>query len=472
MNCLDYFKQLCSVPRGSGNTKQVSDLLFSFCREQGCECVQDDTGNVVAYKAGSTGREDEEPVILQAHMDMVCVAEEGTGKDLSREAVELTEEDGYIRAAGTSLGADDGIGVAMIMAVLADDTLSHPPLEAVFTVDEETSMAGAVALDLSLLRGRRLINLDDEREGAINAGCAGGQRLETVIPCIRETAGEWDVFYTIEIGGLMGGHSGCDITGHRANAARLLARILYGLSLKMGIRLCEFRSGRADNVIPDYAMAVAAVPKENAADFERLAMKHEILFRHEYPNETGFRLMLEKCDPDGMAVLPAATKSMMRFLSSVPDGLRKMSEDFPDIAQTSSNAGLVSLEPDGMHIRMLLRSSVPEELEELKELVLRMAEHDGGRVIEGGGYPAWRYRKDSALREAAAAVYAEMTGRKPEIKSTHGGLEVGIFDSKLEGLDSIAIGPDITDIHSVREKLDIGSAERTYEWLVAILGRI
>jgi len=472
MNCLDYFKQLCSVPHGSGNTKQVSDLLFSFCKEHSSECFQDEKGNVAAYKEGSAGRENEEPVILQAHMDMVCVADEGVTVDLSKEPIRLCDDGTYIWAEGTSLGADDGIGVAMIMAVLADGTLSHPPIEAVFTVDEETSMVGAGSFDISKLKGKRMINLDDETEGAITVGCAGGTRFDIVIPCLWEALQPTDVCYKVSISGLLGGHSGCDITEHRANAARLVARIFYGLSLKMGLRLCEFRAGRADNVIPSGAEAVIAVPEESIADFERLAKKHEVLFRKEYPNEAGMTLSVERTARREKGVVIRHSKSMMRFLSSVPDGLRRMCEDFPDTARTSSNCGICTLEQKGMHIRMLLRSSLPEDMDELKDIVLKMAEHDGASLTEEGSYPAWVYRRESPLRSTAIDVFKDMNGKDAAVRVTHGGLETGLFDSKIEDFDCISMGPTITDIHSPREKMEIDSALRTYEWLTAILAKI
>jgi len=469
MNCLNYFKQLCSVPHGSGNIKQVSDLLFSFGKEHGLESVQDEKGNVIIYKAGSIGKEDLEPVILQAHMDMVCVKEDGCNKDMTTEGLDIEEDGNFIWAKGTSLGGDDCIGCAMMMTILADDKLEHTPIEAVFTVDEETDMGGAKALDVTLLKGKRLINLDDELEGEITVSCAGGIRIDTVIPCIREEIKDTDVCYKVEIKGLLGGHSGVEIDKNRANAIRLLARLFFGLSLKMDLKICEFEGGIAPNVIPGKATAVVALPQTSVEDFERLTIKHEMLFKKEYPNETDLSLSFERTDNKDYGVVCKQTKAMCRMLSSVPDGLRKMSEDFKDLPHTSSNLGLASLEQDGLHATMHPRSCEDEARDELVEMILKMVAHDGGHASLQSKYPAWKYRKESSLRDLASKIYYERTGHAPQIHATHGGLETGIFSTKIEDFDCIAIGPNIYDIHSPKERMELGSVDRTYDYLVEIL---
>ena len=472
MTVLDYFKEMCAIPHGSGNTAAVSGWLVDFAKQHELRHIQDEIGNVVIYKSGSAGKENDEPVILQAHMDMVCVKENWVEKDFLTEAVDLESDGEWLWAKGTSLGADDGIGAAMILSVLSDDSLAHPPIEAIFTVDEETGMDGARVLDLSIISGKRMINLDHGLDGSITVGCAGGVNAICFVPCVREPLADDDVCYKVSITGLLGGHSGGKIHEGRANASRLLARLLYGLSLKMKLKVCEFNGGTAHNVIPSSAAAVVAVPKASTADFERLAGKHEKLFKLETPIEKNLTLSFEQCDKPENGVTAGESKKLCRMLSSLPDGMRKKMEGFENLARQSSNIGVVRLEKDGLHLTSFIRSPYEEERQEIADLFLEIVQHDGGRVEYADPFPGWEYRKDSKLRETAERLFREKHGKEPIIEMTHGGLEIGFFAEKIAGFDCIAMGPTMTDIHSTSEKLNLKSTEDTYEWLKEILAAI
>lgn len=453
------------MPHGSGNEKQISDWLVCFAKEHNLNYVQDKENNVIIYKDGEG-----EPVILQAHMDMVCVKTDSSTKDMSKEGLDLEQDEKYLWAKDTSLGADDGIGVAMILEVLADDTLKMHPIEAVFTVNEEAGMTGAKAIDEKALKGKMLINLDSEEEGKITAGCAGGARLDIEIPCIRETLSKDDVCYEVTIDGLLGGHSGTAIHLHRANANRLLSRLFYGLSLKMEVKICEFKGGIVENAIASKARAVVAISANAIEDFERLTGKHEYLFKKEYPNEENLKLSFTRMNENAeSAVVVRQSKAISRMLSSIPDGLRKMCDDFKDIPQTSSNLGVAELTTKGIRAEVLVRSSVAEEKQEVIDMITAMVKHDGGSVTINSEYPEWPYKKDSKLKDVAMKTFENINGKTPEITVTHGGLEIGYFESKINGLESISIGPDIFDIHSYNEKLELASSERTYKWLLEIL---
>ena len=339
-----FFKLLSSVPHGSGNTRAVSDICVLFAREKGLEYYQDELNNVVIYKDGTPGYRDEDYVILQGHLDMVCVKSADCTKDLSKVPVDIKTDGEFVWADKTSLGADDIIAPAIIMAILDDDSLKHPPICAVFTADEETGLTGAKGLDISRLKGKRMINIDSEIESDLTCGCAGAMRVDIVFPIVKETTASDDVFYCITVDGLLGGHSGLDISRHRANAIRLLARIIYGTALKWNIRLCSFSGGKFDNAIPDSAKAVIAVKKSDEESFSRLAIKHEILFKHEFDeSDSNVKVHVEKCEDDyAFCAVGRVTKSIMRSLSSVPDGCKKMNEYIPYLPSVTSRIRMVT----------------------------------------------------------------------------------------------------------------------------------
>ena len=473
-NVFKYFSLLSSVPHGSGNTKAVSDICVSFAKEKGLEYYQDELNNVVIYKDGTGVYTDDDYVILQGHLDMVCVKTEECTKDLSVDPVDLKTDGEFVWADMTSLGADDIIAPAMILSILDDDDLNHPPICAVFTSDEETGLLGANGIDITHIKGKRMINIDSEIESVVTCGCAGAMRVESMFPLIRETVTSDDVFYSITVDGLLGGHSGIDITKHRGNAVRLLARIIYGTTLKWNIRLCSFSGGLFDNAIPSSAKAVVAVNKSDEEAFAKLAMKHEILFRHEFSeSDPDVKVHVNKIEYDcDTCLVGRMTKSIMSSLSSVPDGCKKMNESFPELPSVSSNIGIAEMKNDKFNFVSLIRSNESEGKEEVFDQLKEMAEHDGAAVSVVSEYPEWEYNNDSYLKKLCIDTYREIFNKDMTVTVTHGGLETAVFSSKIHDLDVISIGPDIFDIHSVNEKLSVQSVGRIYSLICSMLSKM
>lgn len=458
----EYFELLSSVPHGSGNTKAIADICQQFAIDHNLDYYRDEYNNIIIYKDASEGYKGD-PLILQGHLDMVCVKEPESDKDLTNDPIDIRTDGEYVWADKTSLGADDVIAEAVTLAILEDDSLRHPPICAVFTADEETGMNGARMLDKSKVTGSRMINLDSEGEGYVTCGCAGGIRAVCSFPVIRESVGN-DICYKINISGLLGGHSGREIAKSRANAIRLLARLIYGVSLKWNVRICSFSGGKFDNAIPTSAEAVVAVSREDAEDFEKLAGKHEKLFRYEYRNsDSDIHIDIQKTDQEELCIVRSLSKSLMRCLSSVPDGLRKMNEDLPDLPSISSNIGIARLADTDFRFVSLIRSNEPGQKEEVFKLISSMVEHDGGKVSIENEYPEWVFKKESKLRDLYISLGRKLFNTDIQITATHGGLEAGMFSSADPDLDIIAIGPELSDIHSTRERVEVSSVDRLYK---------
>ncbi len=458
----DYFEQLCAVPHGSGNTAAASDLCVAFAQAHGLRCRREACGNVVIWKKASPGCEGAAPVILQGHLDMVCAKTDDCPKDMAKEGLDLRTDGTWVWADKTSLGGDDGIAVAMILAILADDTLVHPPLEAVFTVEEETGMDGAAALDVSDLKGRKLLNLDSEIEGVFTVSCAGGMRSDCLLPAAM-TAATGMTGFTLTVAGLQGGHSGADIHRGRGSANQLMGRVLYGaLEAVPGLRLASLNGGQFDNVICSRCTAAVAVPAGQEAALETFARSFAEELRNEYAvTDPGVTLTCERSAVSA-AVDAERTAVLLRALAAMPHGVAAMDTDFPGLVQTSLNMGVVCLSEDGLHITFSIRSSLASRKEMLARRVRAVAALAGGAVTERGRYPGWQYRRESAFRDTVVAAYEKVTGREAVVEATHGGLECGLLIEKLPGLDAVSLGPDIPDIHSVRERLGVASTARVY----------
>lgn len=500
----DYFEELTRIPRGSGNEKAVSDHLVSFAKEHGLFCVQDQADNVIIIKEASAGYEAEEPIILQGHMDMVAVKDADCEINLERDALALAVEGDTIYARGTSLGGDDGIAIAYVLALLEDETLSHPRLEAVFTTDEEVGMNGAAAIDLSMLRGRRLINIDSEEEGILTVGCAGGVRVHSVIPVKRESCR--GVSARIRIHGLQGGHSGAEIDKQRGNANCLMGRFLFGLCGKLSYALASCAGGTKDNAIPVEAEAelvIAAGKKEALAsavtEYERILQKEyagrdagvqvSLTFgKKNNGSSCGGENNMSSCGGENImsadseedsgsdaaefeysALDNASTETVVQFLASVPNGVQAMSTDIRGLVETSLNMGIVRLTEAGLETDHSIRSSVASAKDALREKLTALSGLAGGTVSCHGDYPAWEYRKDSPLREKMIAQYRGMFDREPKVEVIHAGLECGLLSAKLPGLDCVSFGPDLSDIHTTSERMHIASVGRMYEYLRALI---
>ncbi len=468
---LYYFEEICKIPHGSRNTRQISDYLVGFAKEHGLRWVQDEVNNVVIYKDGTPGYEHHPTVILQGHMDMVAEKTKDSPIDFLTDGLELRTDGELIWAEGTTLGGDDGIAVAYALAILEDDRIPHPPLECVFTVDEEIGMDGAAALDPALLQGRVFINCDSEAEGILTVSCAGGATSGLHLPVKIDRAEGKGIH--IYVDGLLGGHSGAEIHKGRANSNKLMGELLAALLKKLPYRLVYVRGGQKDNAIPRYTMAKIIVAENRLQD--ALGEIDEIsaqLMRTLPKEETKAKITREACVCRGRAMSIASTRKTVGLLSEVPNGIQSMSQDIPGLVQTSLNLGILKTEGETVSMTFSVRSSVNEEKLALIERLKQAGEKYGAAYTENGAYPAWEYRKDSPLRDLMVRVFEELYGRKPVVEAIHAGLECGLFSGKLPGLDCVSFGPDMQDIHTTRERLSIASTARTWKYLLAVLARL
>lgn len=464
-----YFERLCSVPHGSGNTKIISDLCMEMAGELGLRCRQDALNNVVIWKDGSRGYETAAPVILQGHMDMVCVKTADCPKDMAAEGLDLCTDGQWVWADKTSLGGDDCIAVAIAFAILADDTLPHPPLEVVITVDEETGMDGAFGLDCSDIKGRMLLNLDSEEDGVFTVSCAGGARADCVLPGKKEALTD-EVSYQVTISGLQGGHSGAEIDKGRGNANQLMGRVLYTAMERLGgIRLADIRGGKFDNVICLRSDALVAVPADKADVFESFVAEFCAVLQNEYAGcDDGVVLTCRKAEVT-TAISAEATRNILQTLLVVPQGVQAMNVDFPGLVQTSLNLGVMTTQTDGVHFTLSVRSCIATQKEMLLQRLRAIMALGGGTVEVRSTYPGWQYARESLLRDRVMQAYTEISGKVGRIEATHGGLECGLFIEKMPGLDAVSLGPELHDIHSERERLSVPSTAQLYDVVCRIL---
>ena len=468
---LYYFEEICQIPHGSRNTKQISDYLMGFAEKHGLRAVQDELNNVVIYKDGTPGYELHPTVILQGHMDMVAEKTKESPIDFTKDPLDLRTDCTDIWAEGTTLGGDDGIAVAYALAILENDDIPHPPLECVFTVDEEIGMEGATGLDPELLKGRIFLNCDSEAEGILTVSCAGGARSDLTLPVESEQAEGEGIHIWVD--GLLGGHSGAEIHKGRANSNKLMGELLAKLLEERPYRLVYVRGGQKDNAIPNYSAAKIIVAKdrldETLAAIDRLAAE---LMKTLPAAETGVKITREACACRGKAMSELSTRKAVGLLRDVPNGIQAWSKDIEGLVQTSLNLGILKTEDGAVTMSFSVRSSVNQEKLALFEKIRAVGEQYGASYGEHGNYPAWEYRKDSPLRDLMVRVFEELYGRKPVVEAIHAGLECGLFSDKLPGLDAVSFGPDMRDIHTVRERLNIASAARTWNYLLAVLEKL
>ena len=462
-----YFEEICKIPHGSRNTKQISDFLVEFAKDHGFRYVQDELNNVVIYKPGTSGYENSPTVIIQGHMDMVCEKRPDVDHDFTKDGLNISVKDGYITANGTTLGGDDGIAVAYGLALLDSTDIPHPPLEVLFTVDEEIGLLGAVGLDCSVLKGRRFINLDSEAEGSLWISCAGGLSGISHIP-VQRVEGEGEKVQ-VKVCGLMGGHSGAEIDKNRANANKLMGRFLYGLKKKAEYALISLTGGQKDNAIT--RECTAEFLTDSVAEVKAYAKELQEQLREEYTgsDENITFEITEKGTATAEVLHTTSQEKIVFYLQNVPFGIQKMSGTIKGLVETSSNIGILRLDRDELFASSSVRSSVDAACSALSDKIEYLTEFLGGDYDVQGAYPAWEYRKESPLRDKMVAVFEEMYGHKPEVVAIHAGLECGLFYKKMEGLDCVSLGPDMKDIHTSEEVLSIASTERVWNYLVQVL---
>ena len=465
-----FFEDICSIPHGSGNTDAISEYCVKFAKDKGLMSYRDDFNNVIIKKNASAGRENEEPLIIQGHLDMVCEKTPDCTIDFEKDGLTLKTDGNKLWADGTTLGGDDGIAVAYALALLDSDSISHPPLEAVFTVDEEIGMLGASALDTSVLSAKRMLNIDSEDEGVLTVSCAGGATVICTAEIEREPANGKQA-YAIKIYGLAGGHSGVDINKGRANSNVLMGRLLHELYKTYDISIVSVNGGLKDNVIPNETSAV--ILSDNSS-VEKIVRDMESVFQKQYiSGDCGIHISIEPVkQPELCSLNVKSTQKLIFMLLNLPEGVQAMSVDIPGLVQTSLNMGILDVSEKEIKVNFSVRSSVQTEKELLISRLTYFMEYIGGKTEINGDYPAWEYKKASPLREVMTEVFEEQYGKAPAIEAIHAGLECGIFAGKINDLDCVSFGPQLSDIHTVNETMDIASVQRVWEYLKEVLKRI
>ncbi len=466
----EIFERICAVPHGSGNMKGIADFVERFAEEHRLEYYRDGANNVIIISEATPGRVSEPAIILQGHMDMVCAADDGVDFDFAKQALRLKIENGLIGAEGTSLGADDGIAVAMMLALLDDNELSHPRLECVFTTDEEIGLIGANALDVSPLRGRRLINLDSEEEGVITTGCAGGICMTAEFDAASEEL--HGRLYRLTVQGLVGGHSGTEIIAQRANANKVLARLLNELQYRADFRLSAASGGFFDNAIPRKAEALFISDSDCDAVAAAINASAEAIKREYAVSDPGLTVTLT---PEGAAdcrvLTPDDQERLLFAWYQAPDGIVRMCDGLDDMVETSLNLGILKLDGNGMKLTFMLRSMVNSAADELRMRLTSLFGFAGGKATVNSSYGAWEFRQDSPLRDLCVKVYEEMYGSRPLVGTIHAGLEAAVIAAKLGDADCVSIGPTLRDVHTAAERLDADSAGRVYDYVKALIER-
>ena len=461
-----FFEEMTQIPHGSYHEQAYSDYLVAFAKAHGFDYVQDDMHNVIIYKEASAGYEHHEPLLIQAHMDMVCEKNKDSDHNFETDALQLHIEDGWLMANHTTLGADDGCGVSYMLAILADKNLQHPPLECVFTVQEEVGLFGAMNLKKDQFHAKRMINLDDESGYATCTTSAGGMNVllnKELIRIKEERQG-----YVLSIGGLLGGHSGAEIDKERGNANKLLIRVLYGMMERFGLQLVDLQGGGMDNAIPREASAVFISDGECAL-LEAFGKDMEAVFRKELEfSDAGVTLQLKETKVSSYLSVEDS-EEIIKAILLLPDGLRHRSMSIKDLSIASTNVGVVRMEEDHLHINCSLRGALESYVDGFAVEIDTLAELFGFETSHEARYPAWSYDAQSDMRETMKVVCKRMTGKELGIMATHGGLECGVFKSLDPDMDIVTLGPIMKNIHTPQEALLLESFDATYDFLIEVL---
>jgi dipeptidase D len=465
-----YFEDICNIPHGSGNLDGISSYLSRFAADRGLFHIRDASNNVIIVKEASAGHEEAAPIILQGHMDMVAVKKSGCDIDLERDPLRLKVDGDFVCAEGTSLGGDDGIAVAYILALLDSNDIAHPRIEAVITTDEETGMEGATAIDLSMLTAKRMLNIDSEEEGILLTSCAGGMRTDCHIP-VRTEEEPAGVFMEVTVGGLLGGHSGTEINKEHANAIKLLGMTLKQAQKAVPFCLSEISGGEKDNAIPREARALVCVAEGEKdlliRQIERIESEEK---KENQSKEKNLFIRVAEAEGAEQPVFDAdSTERVLTFLTLLPNGVMAMSADIAGLVETSLNVGVLGTRGGEVVASTAIRSAVETAKHKINLQVDTLAKLLGGYTETHGEYPGWQYDPDSKLRADMVRIYREMFGREVQVEALHAGLECGIMISKIPGLDCVSFGPDIHDIHTTEERLSIPSAARMWDYLLEIL---
>lgn len=463
-----FFEEISAIPRGSGYNDKIKEYCENFAKQRNLKYISDEAGNVIIFKNASKDSLSKEPVIIQGHLDMVWEKDDTCNIDFETDGLELCVDSDFVYAKGTTLGADDGIAVAMCLAILDSDDICHPPLEIVLTADEEIGMLGAVALDFSPLKAKRMLNLDSEAEGTLWVSCAGGVRADIHLSVNKEINEK--PTYKISVGGLHGGHSGAEIHNGYANANKVMGRVLGLLSDKIDFSIVSINGGTADNAITRDSVCVI---KTECADVENyVALIFEEIKSDYISADPDIMISAspdEECDS---AMNTESTASVIALLNELPSGVIAMSKEIEGLVETSLNLGILKTENSNVSYSFALRSGVDSEKDKLAAGLVDISDKYNCTIDLYSNYPAWEYKKESVLRETMAAIYKDMFGSEMVVTAIHAGLECGLFCGNISGLDCVSFGPDMFDIHTPMERLSISSTERVWNFLLKVLGSI
>ncbi len=468
-----YFEEICHVPRPSKKEERIRQYLTDFAESHGLEYKVDEAGNVLIRKNASAGKEHLKTVVLQSHMDMVCEKNGGVEHNFDTDPIETYIDGDWLRAKGTTLGADNGIGVATELAVLADRNIEHGPIECLFTVDEETGLTGAFALKEGFMNGDILLNLDSEDEGELFIGCAGGAGTTAEFPCPMVQASEGYFFFRVAVKGLTGGHSGDDINKNRANANKILNRYLTALMQRYGMCLCEIDGGNLHNAIPREASAVCAVPMAHKEDVRVDLNVFLAEIENEYAvTEPNLIMELESESPRREVMEAEAMKRFLLAVYAVHNGVYAMSQDIPGLVETSSNLASVKQKDGKIIVVTSQRSSILSSRKDMSQAVRAAFELGGASCVTADGYPGWKPNPSSEILGIAVESYKRLFGAEPKVKAIHAGLECGLFLEKYPSLDMVSFGPTLRGVHSPDERMLIPTVEKFWNHLLDVLKHI
>ncbi|MBF0547773.1 MAG: aminoacyl-histidine dipeptidase [Candidatus Riflebacteria bacterium] len=465
---LSIFEEISSVPRESGKEEKIRSWLVKRAQDNGFDHISDEVGNILIKVPASKGNEKSETLVLQCHMDMVCEKIPESKHDFLNDPIKLIYDEEWMKADGTSLGADNGIGIALALAIAEDPVSAHPPLELFFTVDEERGLTGAKALKRGFFQGKKLINLDSEDEGVFTIGCAGGIDTHIELPLYYEDAPQNTTPFKISSGGMTGGHSGVNINGERANAIKLLARTLFKLKEIMSFRIVNFKGGTAHNAIPRNAETVIYIPHSLIPQFNDYIKMMNDLLRSEY-SRTDPNLFIS-CQPctcltDRRAMNDFNTHKAIDLLLGLPHGVAARSTEMPELVETSNNLATIKVEDGSLKITCSQRSSVPSKLEEITWKIEAVARLSGAKASSGTGYPPWKPNFDSPFLKQAKASFKKQFRKEPVIEVIHAGLECGLIGAIVPDMEMVSLGPTIQNPHSPDERLNVPSVEKVWKFL-------
>jgi dipeptidase D len=469
----EYFEEICKYPHPSKKETKLASYILNWAKKNQFETYQDKTGNIILKKPATKGMENRKPIAIQGHIDMVTEKNNDVKFDFDNDSIQTYIDGDWVKAKGTTLGADNGIGVSMGMALMTSTDIPHPPLELLLTVDEETGLTGAMQLEAGKLQCEILINLDSEEDGTFTIGCAGGQNSSGVYKYKEKDVPSDTIPYEIALKGMKGGHSGIEIHTGRANSLKLITRVLMNLTNKFGIRLTSINGGNKHNAIPREAFAVVNVAKGKEKAFLSYISDFDNILKTEYQSkEPGINLTAVKTKKPKRVMSKTMQNGLLKSFYAMPHGVIRMSPDMADLVQTSTNFAVVETRAKEVYVLTSQRSSVATEIDDISAMVRYSMELGGAKVTQGDSYPAWQPNVNSPILHEAQKIYKRMYKKEPVVQAIHAGLETGLIGEKYPGMDMLSFGPNLKDVHSPDERVEVSTTKKCWELLVEIVKNI